>query len=551
VSVTFNGEIYGYRDLRRDYANFQFHTNSDTEVILAVYKRHGVDAPKHLPGMFAFAVWDDDKQELLCARDRFGEKPFFYAIGRKGEFIFASEIKAVLASGLIDPRIDSNAIARYLQRQCARSDRTIYANVFSLPPAHVLRHRSGRTEIDRYWSFPEVKHDIDAQSAEEEFEALLNRAVRRQLVADVPIGAFLSGGLDSTTICCVASGMVDELMTFSFDFEGTHSEAEFARDAAAQFSSRHVELSVGKVDLALQVRLTQSVFDEPFGDTSAIPTYLLSREARKHVKVVLTGDGGDELFGGYAWYKPLMWMQRAGRVGLIRWTAERLANRLGQVVGLPGAAARELRIMGLGFGRRHRSLLDAHHEQMQFFSISELERLGLLNCDRGAEEGDRLRNGSMDDVLRADVGDYMPSDILTKIDRASMSHGLELRAPFLDVDFASFCLTLPYRLKLSTETDKIILRKAYSASWPPSIRKRDKQGFGVPLGRWFADEGIKELEQLTLRNSRAPIFDFLSFDEVNHILKVGDLMKRWTLLNLGVWFSARNAGCQAQQPTPA
>lgn len=541
IGVTFNGEIYGYRELRRGLPDYRFLTQSDTELILASYQRYGMDVAKHLPGMFAFAIWDAGKQELLCARDRFGEKPLYYAIGRNGEFVFASEIKSILASGLMEPELDRAAIARYLQRQCVGTAQSIYANIWSLPPAHCLHYRNGRVTLRRYWSLPEVDNDIDIDEAADRCRSLLRDAIGRQLIADVPVGAFLSGGLDSTTICQVASGLVGELRTFSFDFEGDHSEIGYARAAASAYCTRHAELATESVNLAEQITLMQRVYDEPFGDSSAIPTYLLAREARRHVKVVLTGDGGDELFGGYTWYKPLLWMQREGRVGLLRWTAERVLNRLGRAAQVPGAAARELRIMGLAFGRQHESPLSAHRGQMSFFARRELDQLGALPGELSGADDIDGGSGSMDDVFRFDVQDYMPADILTKIDRASMAHGLELRAPFLDVEFASFCLSLPYRLKVSTNEDKIILRQAFASHWPKSIRGRTKQGFGAPLERWFRDQGVLELERQYLRDPTAPLYDHVSYSGTQAVLRRDNLMQRWTLLILGVWLGQAQA----------
>lgn len=535
VAVTFNGEIYGYQDIRCQLTDYPFCTRSDTEVILALYERYGEHALEHLPGMFAFAIWDDSKQELFCARDRFGEKPFYYAIGHDGEFIFASEIKGILATGLINPVLDQEAVARYLRRQCVRTDQSIYANIRALPPGHCLRYREGQVQMARYWSLPEIENDINPDEAIECFRLLLRNAVRRQLVADVPLGAFLSGGLDSSTVCMVASQMVEDLRTFSFDFEGSHSEVVYARAVAHAYHTRHVEMATHDVDIAHQLWQMQCIYDEPFGDTSNIPTYLLAREARRHVKVILTGDGGDELFGGYEWYKPLLWMEHEGKIGLLHWVGARILNRLYRSIGLPGAAARELRIMGLAYGRQYNSVLAAHHGQMSFFDPEDLEQLEIV---RGRpipapEAGNTL--GSMDDVLRSDVEDYMPADILTKIDRASMAHGLELRAPFLDVEFASFCLSLPYRLKISIQEDKAILRRAFAQQWPAAIRSRSKQGFGAPLTRWLQNPSIHKIEQRCLQEPDAPIYDLLSYRGTQRVLRRCSPLQRWTLLVLAVW----------------
>jgi len=541
VAVTFNGEIYGYKDIRPALRDFPFRTQSDTEVILALYERYGVGFLERLPGMFAFGLWDDRRQALFCARDRFGEKPFYYAFGRRGEFLFASEIKAILASGLVEPALDMSAVARYLQRQCVRPDQSIYSNIHALPPGHSLSYRDGRVEVKQYWTPPAIDNDISAADAVECFRSLLAKAVERQLVADVPVGAFLSGGLDSSTVCLVAAELTEGLRTFSFDFEGDHSEVLYARAVADSYRTRHVELAAGGEDIAAQIVRMQQVFDEPMGDTSSIPTYLLAREARRHTKVALTGDGGDELFGGYTWYKPLLWMVREGRTGMFRFVAERLLNRLHRASGMPGAVARELRIMGLAFGRRYGSPLAAHHAQLSFFERSDLEKLGLGASVAEASAHAPRDAGTLDDVIRSDVTDYMPANNLKRTDRASMAHGLELRAPFLDFEFASFCMSLPFRLKVSTDDDKIILRRAFASQWPALIRNRSKQGFGAPLARWLRDPAIRQIEQSHLLDRRAPIYDLLPFGAAQEVLRRSSPMQRWTLLILAVWLAYRSS----------
>lgn len=538
VAVTFNGEIYGYKDCRQKLSGYPFKTQSDTEIILALYDRYDSDALQYLPGMFAFAIWDDRKQLLLCARDRFGEKPLYYARGKGGEFLFASEIKGILASGLVEPVLDKRAVARYLQRQCVGPDQSIYSNIQVLPPGHSLTYQDGCIKVKRYWRPPEIECEISIADAIERFRSLLQAAVKRQLVADVPIGAFLSGGLDSTTICQVASELVGDLRTFSFDFEGDHSEVVYARAAAEAYKTRHVEL-VAAADIASELLRMQQVFDEPLGDTSSIPTYLLAREVRRHVKVALSGDGGDELFGGYLWYKPLLWMEHEGRVGLLQWVAERVLNRLCRFVRLPGDAARELRIMGLAYGRQHASVLAAHRDQLLFFKQKELEQLGIVNCTTFESHEQASMAGSMEDVIRHDVCDYMPANNLTRIDRASMVHGLELRAPFLDYEFASFCMSLPYYLKVSTSNDKIILRQAFASQWPEIIKNRSKQGFGAPVKRWLQNPAIQQLEQQYLIERSAPLYDLISFRGTQDLLGRSSAIQRWTLLVLAVWLGQK------------
>lgn len=301
LGLVFNGEIYGYKELRKGLLKrgISFETNSDTEVILAMYQCHGQRMMSYLPGMFAFAVWDDESQTLFCARDRFGEKSFYYAFGKNGEFIFASEIKAILASGLVEPVLDYGQLWQYMNYSYVYPTRTIYKNIHILPPVHTLALKNGIIEIERYWHLPETNTDITENEAVEEFKRLFQKAVERQLVADVPIAAFLSGGLDSGSVVAMAAQFVPRLTTISFAFREGIDESIVARTMAERYNTNHIEIRDIDIDISEMLEKMQQVFDEPFADPAAIPAYLISKEARKHAKVVLTGDAGDEMLGGY------------------------------------------------------------------------------------------------------------------------------------------------------------------------------------------------------------------------------------------------------------
>jgi asparagine synthase (glutamine-hydrolysing) len=535
VGITFNGEIYGYKPIRSSLeANFPFRTTSDTEVVLALYERHGPQLLAHLPGMFAFALWDDAAQELLCARDRCGEKPFYYAFGPQGELIFASEIKALLASGLIVPVLNTDAVAHYLKYLYVHPHQTIYQNIHTLPPAHMLRYKDGKLTVERYWRLPPVNEQIGLSEATEQFRQLFDQAVAKQLVADVPVGAFLSGGLDSTSIVAAASRHQACLQSFSFGFESAVNELPFAREVARQYGTEHTELADDRADLAELLVTMQTVYDEPFADSSNIPTYLIARQARRHVKVVLTGDGGDELLGGYSWYKPLLHMQgrnadRAWWLFMLR-AANQLATRLGR----PHQRFLHERIGGVVLRRSYRSVAAAHLGQRQYFGDADLASFGLRVPAAETFEPAQHTRASLDDVLRMDLQDYMPGDILVKIDRASMAHGLELRAPFLDVDLVSFCVALPYRLKITSIADKLILRRAFEASWPASVRARGKQGFGAPVQEWLKRAPVRALKQQYLDDPRQKLFTLLPFEQTRAAAQRDDY-RTWILLVLALW----------------
>jgi asparagine synthase (glutamine-hydrolysing) len=549
MCVTFNGEIYGYQEIKRGLKNYPFRSDSDTEVILALYQEHGERMITMLPGMFAFALWDERRNRLFCARDRFGEKPFFYATGRRGDFVFASEIKALLASGLIDPEISRKSLAHYLGRGYVHPAATIYSNVHVLPPGHTLSYEGGSLRVCRYWSAPTSTDQMDLSDAVVEFRRLFEQAVNRQLVADVPVGAFLSGGLDSSSVVAAACGGHPGIRTLSFGFGERDDELPFAAEVARKFGTDHIEMKPESADLACLLHEMQQVYDEPFADSSNIPTYLLCREARNHLKVVLTGDGGDELLGGYAWYHPLFWFDRArGNSALPYATARALLaifdrHRIRRLAGV-----RE-RSRGIVLGRRYRSACEAHAAENLFFTADQIGAMGLpTNGLAPANINSSSDNDSLDDVMRMDVSDYMPGDILVKIDRASMAHGLELRAPFLDVDFAEFCLSLPAKLKFDGRRDKIILREAYSSQWPPSIRARSKRGFGAPVRSWLADPSMRDLQLRHVLQPSASIRDLLRLRAGNETIQNPSGYQAWILLVLGMWLETHGSLGRGEKP---
>jgi asparagine synthase (glutamine-hydrolysing) len=534
-SMVFNGEVYGYRSIRAAQCDYPFATTSDTEVVLALFDRYGESCLDHLPGMFAFAIWDSDAQELFCARDRFGEKPFFYAWGRNGEFLFASEIKAILASGLVDPVISRDSVVHYLRHLYVHPARTIYENVHTLPPGHRLTVSGGKARVERYWSLSPEVDNLSLGDAVERFRELFERSVRNQLVADVPVGAFLSGGVDSTSVVAAASKHQADLRSFSFGFEDSVSELPLARESSRKYGTVHTETTAASVDIAQLLLKMQTIYDEPFADSSNIPTYLLCGLASEQLKVVLTGDGGDELLGGYGWwYQPLL----AGSTensdkkhGL----GEKLIARIAAAAGKRGSDSARF---AQGASNQSESLAAVHARQNIYFSDSELSGLfGTVvmpesNNGRFIETSDQ-----MNDVLRMDLEDYMPGDILVKVDRASMAHGLELRAPFLDVDFATFCVSLPSSLKLARGRDKIVLREAYSSQWTKPVQRASKRGFGAPVSNWLKRPTVKALVDDYLNDRQRTIFSMIDFGASRAAVAQGDY-KTWILLVLALWLES-------------
>ncbi len=534
TAIVLNGEIYGYRAIREELAACPFRTTSDTEVILMLYLRHHQRLPERVPGMFAFALWDEKRRSLLAARDRFGEKPFFHARGPDGEFIFASEIRAILASGLVTPRLSRESVAHFLRRRFVHPHRTIYENVHTLPPAHQLRFEDGSVEIRRFWELgPHPLARVGLDQAAEHLRRCLSEAVEQQLVADVPVGAFLSGGLDSSTVVAAASAHRKGIKTISFGFQGEMDERPYAREVAARYGTDHLEVEELDLDVGAMLTRMAEVFDEPFADSSAVSTYAVCEEARKHLKVVLTGDGADELLAGYDWwYAPLLDMEKEPAHSDVRRMILRFAAAVVRRIGPSGSfdgPARRLR--GTDLRGEHRTVGAAHSHLREFFSDADLTSLDLPLPPRD-DAGD-----SLDAVLRTDLTTYLPGEILVKADRASMAHGLELRAPFLDAGVAEFLAALPSSLKLSRSESKIVLRRAYTRDWPESIRKRGKQGFGAPVDRWLLRDDVKALVARCFDDPKSRLNSLLPGNAVSTFRTEGR-HKTWALLTLGLWLDS-------------
>lgn len=524
IAITFNGEIYGFQQIRSTL-EYDFHTHSDTEAILALYEKYAEELFEKLEGMFAFGIWDDKNQSLLLARDRFGEKPLYYAFGENGEFIFASEIKAILATKMIKPKISLKSLQHYMQYLYVHPSKTIYENIHTLPPAHYLVYKDGKVQIKRYFTFSKTVQ-IDTNSAIDIFKQTFDDAVQKQLVSDVDVGAFLSGGLDSSTVVAVASKYKRNLKTYSFGFEGNKSELGYAKEIAKRYETDHYELFANDVDIAQMLLKMADIYDEPFADSSNIPTYLISKLAREHLKVILTGDGADELLGGYEWwYKPLLQIGKDKEPNY----KELLFRVLGRFLD----KYYSYKAIQLRNANKYDTVKDAYLDKIPNFSNQECKEL-IKYSSKSIKNFSFEFENSVNDALKMDLEDYMAGDILVKTDRASMANSLELRAPFLDVAFASFCISLPQNLKITNESDKIILRKAYQDSWTESIKKRGKQGFGAPVGDWLKRDSVKELKKYYFDKNRE-LFELISYDVSKKYFEK-DSYQTWILLVLSIWY---------------
>jgi asparagine synthase (glutamine-hydrolysing) len=498
IAVVFNGCIYNFRDLKTKLqaAGHVFKTNCDTEVIVHAWEEWGVDCVTHFRGMFAFALWDAGAESLFLARDRLGKKPLYYAELPTGRIIFGSELKALLVDPEISREIDPYAVDDFFAYGYIPDPRTIYRSVAKLPPAHVLlAQRGSHPRLSRYWDLAFVPRRRSEAEACEELIEHLNDAVLARLVSDVPLGAFLSGGVDSSAIVASMSLLSSEPVScFSVEF-GVRGfdETVYARDVARQFDARHFVDKVDPADLQSLDDLI-SMYDEPFGDSSALPTSRVCAAARRHVTVALSGDGGDEQFAGYRRYKWHVGEERVRRL-LPDALRERLFATLAGLYPALGWAPRPLRAKHT-FEELAQSPADAFFHSIAVTSDPMRRRLFSERFARDLQGHDakslirrHMAMANTDDplaqALYTDMTTWLPGDILTKVDRASMANALEVRAPFLDHQFVEWAATLPAGFKLHAGTSKYILKRALQPLLPSEILYRPKQGFSMPLCQWF------------------------------------------------------------------
>jgi asparagine synthase (glutamine-hydrolysing) len=536
--IVFNGEIYNYRDLRAQLlaGGRTFRTSSDTEVVLEGFQLYGEDVVHHLNGQFAFLIWDTARSRAFAARDRTGEKPLYWARPSELDLVMASEVRGVLSSGRVRPRLDPAAVQAYLTLNYVPADLGIYANVQPVPPAHRLTWEGGAVTLERYWRPAYSTNEISSNEAAHHVRELLEAAVERQTTAaDVEVGCFLSGGRDSATVAALMAAQANSLNTFSVGFGDLIDELPFARAVARTYKTTHNELQMD-IPVAETLERVTDAFDEPFGDSSSIPTFLIAEFARHRVKVVLSGDGGDELFGGYEWYRPLVTGHEAGSspfqaTGVQARTL--LIRALAKVgMGSPERTARALHeSTGIDLNRSFSDPFDRHvafvgnkvHARVQGTNEATVSLLDRLY--RPADYVDGL-----DRAVDFDVRCYLPGDILAKVDRASMAHGLEVRSPFLDTKLVDFVLSLPVSIRLDRGSSKPILAAAVEDLWPDVIRRRPKQGFGAPLGEWLKRPDVSAIEHRVLLVG-SPLMHL--FEE--GLTRPSSPQARWNLVCLGLW----------------
>lgn len=493
IWIVFNGEIYNFKELRRELEQrgHQFYTNTDTECIVHAYEEFGVECFTKLRGMFAIAILDQNHNRLILARDRIGKKPLYYTLTKDGYLGFASELKSLFAVPGFNPSISQEATREYFSMGYVPSPKSIYQDVHKLPPAHYLVLEDGNIHIKKYWQLDyQPKWEASEEELSKQLLVHLDEAVRIRLVSDVPFGAFLSGGLDSSIVAALmARHMTSPVKAFTIGFsEDVFNELPDARRVAKHIGAEHHELIVTPDAVNLLQELAW-YFDEPFGDSSSIPTFLVSRLASGHVKMVLSGDGGDEAFAGYSRYQKYMRLNQMARLSL--GTARH---------GLGFASTIATRLSNSPLGARlgrisDRMALPYPERYLSGVAVSTAADINvILSGDLASRDpyaqvrGHFLRSDideEMEQILSGDIDTYLADDILVKVDRMTMANSLEARAPLLDHILLEFCARLPFHLKNNGQVAKYLLRKVARELLPEACLQKSKQGFAIPLAVWF------------------------------------------------------------------
>ncbi|MEE9218524.1 MAG: asparagine synthase (glutamine-hydrolyzing) [Acidobacteriota bacterium] len=550
IWVVFNGEIYNHPQLREELLRrgHQLRTRTDTETIVHLYEEHGDDLVHHLRGMFAFALWDSRRKRLLLARDRLGKKPLFYA-RTPGAFIAASEIKALHPYPGLDRTLDPQALDLYLTYGCVPAPATIHRGVRKLPPAHLMVVENGRVQIRRYWQVPTREAlPLDEEECQKEVLRHLRDAVRMRMISDVPLGAFLSGGIDSSLIVALMQEISDRpVRTFAIGFpERRYSELPHARLVARHLGTEHHEFVVEPDIVDLLPRLVRA-YDEPFADHSSVPSYYVARETRRHVTVALNGDGGDEAFAGYLSYLPSKIYRVTDHIpGGLRRVLASTSSWIGPLTARVRTLRRATNLM-----RRMALPPVQRYAEPRFYITPQMKqdlytpefRQAVADVDPFSVVRPSFeRNGAptlLDRMLAADLETYLPDMLLPKMDIASMANSLEARSPFLDHVLVEFAARIPARLKLRGWTLKYILRRTAAAFLPPSILARGKQGFSLPVDPWFRGKLRGYLGEMIL-GARALGRGYFREEGIRRLLKeqqdgMDHGVRLWALLMLEHW----------------
>ena len=567
IWLVFNGEIYNHAKLRQQLISqgHSFRSQCDSETIVHLYEQYGVDLLDHLNGMFAFAIWDSNNQRLMLARDRLGQKPLYYHFHpSSGQVLFGSELKSILASGLVKRELNPRALDDFLVYQYVPHPRSIFQSIDKLAPGHYAVFEDGKLQTQCYWN-PDLQrvHDLSHSDTKTKLLELLTNSVHSRMESEVPLGAFLSGGVDSSLIVALMNQYqqmeqnASKIQTFSIGFPvKEYDESKYARQVAEFIGTDHHEFTVEPDAINILPSLS-SHYDEPFADSSAIPTWYLAQLTREHVTVALSGDGGDELFAGYPRYRAIALANKIDRMPPIKALLRLGLHRL-----LPGSSRYKSRLRRLhrfldpiGFSPVHRYLdwinIFPYQQRLNYYTDSFCEQL--------AEQGDHdpalflsaawNQAGKRDAIAAACTADlltYLPCDLNTKVDIATMANSLECRQPFLDHQLVEFAASIPTSMKVRRGKGKQILQDTFGDLLPANIWQRPKMGFGVPLDHWFRNE-LRDQTRDTLLASNAQCHDWVQRKQIETMLsdhqsgKTDHSQRLWSLLMLENWFQRWHA----------
>ncbi len=555
IWIVFNGEIYNHKSIRADLEKLghRFKTQTDTEAIVHAYEEYGESCVQKLNGMFAFAIWDNRNHTLFLARDRLGIKPLYYLFD-KNRFIFGSEIKSILQAGDVPKRIDLQALDHFLTFEFIPAPLSIFQDIKKLPPGHTLKLKNNEIWVRSYWDVELKSNEKALSQIKQNLRELLQDAVKIRLMSDVPLGAFLSGGIDSSTIVALMSQVMDNpVKTFSIGFEdSTYNELKYARMIAEKFKTEHHEFII-KPDVVELADNLVKFLDEPFGDFSIFPTYLVSKKAREYVTVVLSGDGGDELFAGYDSYiadkiakKYYSRFPEQFRNGVVTSFFD-LIPPSSKKKGLINKAKRFVEGMKLPH--------DLHHTRWMIF-LQQAEKDLLYNSDvkSGIQEFDPFkftrnyfanvsynRSDEINKQMYVDLKMYLVDNILVKVDRMSMATSLEARVPFLDYRFVEFAATIPGEYKMQGRKTKVILKQAMEGLLPKEILYRGKEGFSIPIKNWLKKD-LKPLMMETLAPEKIRREGFFNSDYIQKLIRQhlagqeNHSHRLWALIIFGRWY---------------
>lgn len=488
VTVVFNGEIYNFKELKEEMKDYPFYSNCDTEVIIAAYLRWGIDCVEKFNGMFAIAIYDREEGAVYLVRDRIGKKPLYYWLS-EGNLVFASELKPIMECPGFSKKIRREVLSRYLYQQYINAPDTIFEDVFKLEPGSILRFSRGESRTWKYWDIAAVYQEAkknpvkDFGEAKEELKTLLGKATAARMISDVPLGSFLSGGYDSSLITALAAAHSSKpVKTFSIGFkEEKYNEAKYAKLVAGHLGTDHTELYIDESDMFRLVESIPRYYDEPFADSSQIPTMLVSELARKSVTVALSGDGGDEFFCGYNIYENVAQAQQLDLAGEM---VHKLCNTsMFEKAGIKEKLPFKVRVIAENRNQLTKTQFGAGNYPVRAYAMVKQEGEP-LSCHYEIEDHYGEKNWQIRRML-LDMDTYLPGDILCKVDRASMKYSLESRCPILDQNVMEYSFRLPHEFKYQKKVKKHILKEITYDYIPKELLDRPKVGFGVPLDQWL------------------------------------------------------------------